>query len=713
MSQDTQAPDGGRRAFLRLVALTGGGLCLGLFSPLAAVEAAGATVPDGFTPGAFIQITPDNRVRLFVHRTEMGQGVKTAIPMLIAEELEIGLDQVVVEPIPPRSPVGAQHTWGSQTIATDYDTMRRAGATARVMLIAAAAATWKVPAGECRAVAGTVEHAGRNLRLTYGQLATTAATLPVPTAAQVTLKEAKDFRLIGRWTPGVDNPKLVTGQPLFGLDARVPGMRSAVFVKCPVFGGKPVSANLDAIKRLPGVHDAFLLAGGSNPEELVSGVAIVAAHTWAALAARRALEVVWDEGPGRDHSSVAYDQAAAACADKPGAKVLKQDGDAANGLKQAAKVVTAAYHYPFVAHATMEPMNCTVALTDGMLSIWTGTQTTNKAVAVANQVTRIPVANIGLNLMRCGGGFGRRIYNNFVAEAAAIAQQAKTPIQLVWDRTDDLRGDLFRAGGYHHLRAGLDAHGKLIAWHDHFVTFGFNSTEHTAEGSSLAGDATPRGIAHCLVEKTILSTCLPMGSWRAPAKNTAHFVMQSFLDELALAAGKDPLQFRLDHGFAPARNLQRAAEAAGWGRKLPRGKGLGLAAADGSVQIAEVTVSKDGTLSVDRITVVASTSLIVNPSGAHAQIVGSILDALSASWHQAITIANGRLEQSNFHDYQLLRLPEAPAVEVILDQTPGKIRGMGEPYLAATPAAVTNAIFAATGKRIRRLPIAAHDLSWS
>ena len=714
MNQEPQVPDAGRRMFLQLAALAGGGLCLGLFAPLAAAEAASGTAASGaFAPGAFIQITLDNRVRLFVHRTEMGQGVKTALPMLIAEELEVGMDQVSVEPIPPRSPVGAQHTWGSQTISADYTVMRKAGATARMMLIQAAATTWKVPVRECTATAGTVVHTGRKLRLTYGQLAGIAATLPLPDGDEVRLKDAKDFRVIGRWTPGVDNPKLVTGQPLFGIDVRIPGMRVAVFVKCPVFGGRPISANLEVVKRLPGVEQVFLIEGGSNPEALVSGVAIVARHTWAAFSARRALEVTWDEGPGREHSSTAYDQAAAACNGKPGSKVLKKDGDTAKGLTQAAKVVQASYHYPFVAHATLEPMNCTVQLADGMLTIWTGTQTTDQAVAVASRATRIPAADIGLHLQRCGGGFGRRIYNNFVAEAVAIAQKAKVPIQLVWDRTDDFRGDLFRAGGYHHLRAGVDAQGKITAWHDHFVTFGFNSTERTAEGSGLAGDATPRGITNCLVEQTILSTCLPMGSWRAPAKNTAHFVMQGFIDELAVAAGKDPLQFRIDNWPGLARNLKKAAEAAGWGRKLPRGKGLGVAAADGSVQIAEVTVAKDGTLTVDRITIVASTGLIVNPSGAHAQIVGSVLDALSASWRQAVTITNGRLEQSNFHDYHLLRLSETPAVEVILDRDPSKIRGMGEPYLAATPAAVTNAIHAATGKRIRRLPISAHDLSWS
>lgn len=710
---DTKPPGLERRAFIKLVALSGGGLCLGLFSPAteALAQAAGkpgaasaADVPAGtFAPNVFVQITPEGVVKIFSKRTEMGQGVKTALPMMLAEELEVDFAKVVVEPAPFNPAMGEQSTSGSQSISSNSGLMRRAGATAREMLIAAAAATWGVPATECRAELGKVIHTNTKRSLTYGQLAAKAATFPVPDAKSVTLKNPKDFKIIGKWTPGVDNRKIVTGQPLFGIDVDLPGLLYAVYVRCPVLGGKPVSANLDAIKQLPGVKDAFILTSGNNPSGLRPGVAIVAEHTWAAFAARRHLEVKWDEGPAVTQSTAGYDQAAAALAGKPGARVISNTGDVDAALKSAAKVIEAAYSYPFVSHVPMEPPNCTVAIQDGKMTVWTGTQDPRNAAGTAAGAARLKAEDVTLNIMRCGGAFGRRIYNNFVAEAAAIAAHAGAPVKLTWDRTDDIHGDLFRAGGYDFLRAGLDAAGKVIACHAHFISFN--------GGDELPGGVFSAAVPNRKTEHTLLSTCLPMGAWRSLGIGAWTFVLQSFVDEVAYAAGKDPLQFRIEQFGNNARSLREVAEKSGWGKKLPKGKGMGVSFTGASAQVAEVTVDKDGTLTVDKITVVASTAPLINPSGALAQIEGSVLDGLSATWLQEITLDKGCITQTNFNDYPILRINQAPKLDIHINID--GFGGMGEPYIPATSAAITNAIFAATGKRVRKLPIRQADLAWT
>ncbi|MEI6491684.1 MAG: molybdopterin cofactor-binding domain-containing protein [Verrucomicrobiota bacterium] len=711
-----------RRSFLRVIALTGGGFALGFgISSSGAAPAAGSssTAAAGeFVPNPFIRITPDGVITLMAKNPEIGQGVKTSLPMIIAEEMEVDFKKVVVEQAPWTPAMGLQYVGGSQSVGSNYNLMRQAGATAREMMIAAAADTWKVPVTECKAELGKVIHTPTNRSLDYGKLAAKAATMPVPDPKSVPLKDPKSFKLIGTWVPGVDNLKIVTGQPLFGIDLKLPGMLYAIYQKCPVFGGKVVSANLDKIKKLPGVKDAFIIKGGSDPRGLRDGVAIVAENTWAAFSARKQLEVVWNEGDAVGQSSEGYAEEAKKISKQPGVTLLKNVGDVDAALTSAAKTIEAAYSYPFIAHAPLEPPNCTVHLKDGKMEVWCCTQMVREAAGTAAGAGKVKPEDVTFHVLRGGGSFGRRINNNFVGEAAAIAKNFDVPVKLTWSREDEMHGDVSRAGGFHFLRGGVDASGNITAWHNHFVSFGTNNTKSPGEFAGLPPEEFPaKLVPNFKAEMTLLSTCLPMGAWREPGIGAYSFVFQSFVDELAFAAGKDPLEFRLNmlgpKGGEARGLLERVAKLSGWGKKLPKGKGMGISVVASSAQVAEVTVSKDGNVKVDKITVAGTGRTYINLSGAEAQVQGSVLDGLSASWFQDLTLANGRLKQTNFHNYRLLRMNEAPELDIQLPPSGGGASGMGEPYLPATAAAVCNAIFAATGKRVRNLPIVDADLSWT
>ncbi|MGF6179505.1 isoquinoline 1-oxidoreductase beta subunit [Massilia sp. UYP32] len=740
-----------RRGFLRAGA-AGGAFLIGMSAQgvLAAVSdtKAGAASPD-FVPNAFIRIARDGSVILISKQPEIGQGIKTSLPMVIAEELDVAWDSVrVIQGDLNLEAYGSQGAGGSNSTPNNYENFRRLGATARAVLVQAAAQAWKAPAGECTTDGGHVLHAASKRRLAYGDLVEAAARLPLPDAASVAVKDPATFKLLGKRIGGVDNPAIVSGKPLFGIDVQLPGMLHAQYVKCPVFGGKPLRANLDAVRALPGVKDAFIIEGTSNLNGLRPGVAIVATSTWAAIRARRALEVTWDEGGAAKHSWADFTAQAKAAASRPGATVLRKDGDVAAALKGAARTVEAAYSYPFISHASMEPQNCTAWIKpDGALELWAPTQNPNAGQALVSGTCGIPKEKITMHIIRSGGGFGRRLSSDFIVEATAIAQRMKdkAPVKLTWTREDDLQHDHFRPGGFHFLRGGVDKAGKVVGWHNHFVTFA-NRVEQDGKsalrpgsGGSLSPDEFPgRWLANCQLEQTALECSVPMGPWRAPGSCVFAWAFHSFIDELAHAGGRDPLAFRLEllgdkdimapsvergqpYNVARMRAvLQTAADKAGWGKKkFARGQGQGIAfhfSHRGYVaQVAEVTVSQDGKVKVDRVVAASDVGpTIINLSGAENQVEGSVIDGLSTLMFPELNLENGRIVQSNFHDYQLLRIGDAPAkIEMHFVKSDQPVTGLGEPPLPPLAPAVCNAIFAATGKRVRELPLSKADLSWS
>ena len=739
-----------RRGFLR-AAGAGGALLIGMSAQgvLAAVNNPAAAPGSDFVPNAFIRIARDGSVTLISKQPEIGQGIKTSLPMVIAEELDVAWDSVrVVQGDLDMEAYGSQGAGGSNSTPNNYENFRRLGATARFVLVQAAAQAWKVAPGECTTDAGHVLHAASKRRLAYGALVDAAAGLPLPDSASVAVKDPANFKLLGKRIGGVDNGAIVSGKPLFGIDVQLPGMLHAQYIKCPVFGGKPRRANLDAVRALPGVKDAFIIEGTDNLNGLRPGVAIVATSTWAAIRARRALEVEWDEGAAAKHGWADFTAQAKAAAKQPGATMLRKDGDVAAALKGAAKTVEAAYSYPFISHASMEPQNCTAWLKpDGMLELWAPTQNPNAGQALVSTTCGIPKEKITMHIIRSGGGFGRRLSSDFIVEATAIAQRMKNkaPVKLTWTREDDLQHDHFRPGGFHFLRGGVDQAGKVVGWHNHFVTFANRveqdgkSSLRNGSGGSLSPDEFPgRWLANCQLEQTALECSVPMGPWRAPGSCVFAWAFHSFIDELAHAGGRDPLAFRLEllgdkdivppsvergqpYNVARMRAvLQTAADKAGWGKKtFARGQGQGIAfhfSHRGYVaQVAEVTVSKDGKVKVDRVVVATDVGpTIINLSGAENQVEGSVIDGLSTLMFPELNLENGRIVQSNFHDYQLLRIGDAPArIEMHFVKSDQPVTGLGEPPLPPLAPAVCNAIFAATGKRVRELPLSKVDLSWS
>lgn len=720
-----------RRAFLIASAIAGGGLLVAYY---AFGKGPKHLVKDGAV-NAFVSITPDNTVTIMAKNPELGQGVKTMLPMLIAEELDVDWTQVKIEQadFDPELYKG-QYAGGSMATPENYTPLRQVGAATRQMLLQAAAASWNVPEDQCTTGSGMVRHAASGKSGTYGSLAAAAAKLSAPDLKAIKLKDPKNFKIIGKATPGVDGPRLVKGAPLFGIDVTVPGMLYAVFHKCPVFGGSVVSANLDEIKKLPGVKNAFVVEGGSEQvfeaeggtvsNGLLPGVAIVADSWWQAEKARQALKVHWNEGPFAKLSSAGLSRMAEDFSKKAPALPLKKSGDTDAALKTAAKVVDAAYEYPFVAHVTLEPQNCTAHVADGKAEFWAPTQLPEAARGLLAKTLDIKKENILIHLTRSGGGFGRRLFNDYMVEAAWISKTVGAPVKLLWSREDDIQHDFYRAGGWHYLKGGVDKDGKIVAWQQHFVSFGKGKEFASCAGMSPRSWPTPR-IPNVSMGASLIQTGIPMGPLRAPGENALVWVFQSFIDELAHAAGKDPLQFQIDllgkaellpgdgEGFNTGRCvgvLEKVREMSGWGRALPKRTGLGVAFAychlGYAAEVVEAAVANDGTIKINKIWAAVDVgSQIVNPSGALNQSHGAIIDGLSHALNQKITFENGRTVESNLHNHPPLMMMQAPVIEVAFVTTNHSPTGLGEPPMPPVIPALTNAIFAATGKRVRKLPI--------
>lgn len=723
-----------RRGFLKTV--TAGGLMLSL-GGLQAARGAGAAAAKASALNAYVLVTPDNLVRIMARNPDMGQGVSTSLPMIIAEELDADWKSVRIEQADndPQKYGGVQFSGGSMTIPSQWLEMRRMGAAARQVLVQAAARDWGCPPAECRTEAGVVIHGPSGRRASYGSLALKCADIAAPDPKGLKLKEPKDFRIVGKPLAQYETPRIVTGAPLFGIDVVRPGMLFATFAKAPVVGAKVARANLEAARAVRGVRKAFVVEG--DPEArtvgedqrgatLLPGVAVVATSWWQARQGRDALQVEWADHPTAQQSTAAFAASAkAAWASGKAETTVRNDGDVEAALAGAAKRVEAEYSYPFLHHATLEPMNCTAEFRDGKLEIWAPTQTPENGRQLCAKGLGIAPENITIHVTRCGGGFGRRLYNDFMLEAAWIAREAGAPVKLIWTREDDFEHGQYRPGGWHRLRAGLDAAGNVVALHDHFVTYASFGKVNGVSGIG-ANDFPARFVPNLRYEQTGMPLGISTAALRAPRSNAFGFVFQCFIDELAHAAGEDPLAFQLKllgdqptvgegrAAYSAARMkgvLQAVADMAGWGKvKLPKGEGLGIACyfshAGYIAEVAHVAVAADGTPKVRKVWCAVDVGApIVNPSGAIQQVQGSVLHGISHAFHEEITLANGRVEQTSFGAYPVVRLEDAAPVEVRFLATDYPPTGLGEPALPPAIPAIANAIFAATGKRVRSLPI--------
>lgn len=739
-----------RRLFLTAAGAASGGLLLTATFPgfnAARAQSAGAAAG---SLTAFIAIAPDGKVTIQAKNPEVGQGIRTALPMCIAEELEVDWSDVKVVQAPFNERLfGGQSAGGSFSTPWNFIPMRQAGAAAKQMLIAAAAARWGVPSSECSSSSGIVTHVPTGRTLRYGEVAAAAAALPVPDPDSVNLKDPAGFRIIGTPRHDVDIDKIVRGEPLFGIDVVVPGMRYAVFEKCPAYGGKARSANLDEIKSLPGIVDAFIVEGVVNPsggtlsgaaDGLLPGVAIVADSWWRAQKARQSLRIDWDEGDTTGQDSEVFARHAEETGPKDGAEIIFAHGDFAAAFAAAATTVEAAYSYPFLHHATMEPQNTTAHFQGDRIEIWSPAQWPRLGLNLVAATLGLEPDKIKINLIRCGGGFGRRLKNDYMVEAAWISKVVGAPVKLVWSREDDVRHDFYRTASFHHFRGGLDEKGKLIAFRNHTIGF------HNTLGEQAWGEFTDREfpvqvVDNVLCERSGMLLHTPTGSLRAPHSNGLAFITQCFIDEVAHAAGIDPLQYRRDmlgeprslpippsgphdlggvidpipelHTGRMRGVLDLVAEKSGWGKTaLPPRTGLGIAFYYCHyayvAEVARVHVAENGHPTVEKMWLAVDIGAhIINPSRAEQVAAGGALEGMAHALgpNQKITIKDGKVQQSNFHDYTPLRMNQAPDVEVHFLRTDNPTTGLGEPTLPPAVPAVCNAIFAATGVRVRSLPV--------
>jgi isoquinoline 1-oxidoreductase subunit beta len=761
--------DGGtdlsRRGFLTASTVAGGGMLLDFsFAAAASAVTSPAAHPatGAGTINAYIRIAPDGIVTITCKNPEIGQGIKTSFPQIIAEELDVDWSNVrtemaVVDP----AKYGPQFAGGSFSTPMNYDPLRRAGAAGRQMLMTAAAKTWGVPISECGTTAGVVHHKPSGRSLGYGALASKAAAVAPPDLKTLVLKDPKDFRIIGQPFGGVDSPLIVAGKPIFGIDASVPGMLYAVFEKCPVHGGKFVSANLDDARAMSGVRQVLVVSApdaGEGPfvgmqMGLLDGVAVVADTWWQANRAMEKLKIKWDKGPHAEHSSAGYARQAEELSTKEPVKVVRSDGDHKTAFANAAHKVEAAYFYPVMSHQPLEPQNCTADVRDGKVEIWAPTQNPGAGQALVAKTLGVPPAAVTIHVTRCGGGFGRRLASDFIVQSAMISKLAGAPVKLLWDRRQDLQHDMYRPAGFHYFSAGVDAQGKLVTFRDHFVTFGIGDKFNDSATFSPT-EFPARFVPNIELAMSSMPFAQPTGPMRAPGSNGLAYAFQGFLDEVAFSTQQDPIQFQLGilgeprviptppgpFGPQPPYDsgrmrgvIEAVREKSGWDKKglhalarlgsgdkgasPPAGPRVGMGFAcyychlGYFAEVVKASVDNLGAVKVDKVWVAADVgSPIINPSGALNQVQGSVLDGIGQALGLAINIEGGQATATNFHEFPLLRMYQAPALEVHFLQTSFPPTGLGEPALPPVLPALANAVFAATGTRIRKLPIKAAEL---
>jgi isoquinoline 1-oxidoreductase beta subunit len=719
-----------RRAFIAAGTVAGTGLIIGARLPgsLLLAEEAKKSVPSPFD--AWVHVKPTGEIALIVAKSEMGQGIRTGLAMILAEEAEVDLNSVTVVQAETRPDIYTHlGTGGSSSTMESYEPLRRAGATVRMLMIAAAAAKWNVPPAQCVAKKGAVRHRGSARHATYGELIDAAAKLPLPDPKTVTLKDESDFQLIGHPFPRVDIPAKVNGSAQFGLDVRVPDMLFAVVARCSTFGGKPAHFDAASAKAIPGVLDVFEVPSLGADMFTAGGVVVVADSTWTAIKARRALEITWDNGPNISQSSDALSEALRAAVARPGARV-RNEGDVEAELAKSSKHIEAVYELPFQAHATMEPMNITIRTGTNDCEVWAPTQSPDWVQRTVAHVLGMAPEKVIVHTTLMGGGFGRRYMADYPAEVAQIAKIVQKPVQLVWTREDDMTHDFYRPASCHRMSGALNAQGHPSAWSHTIASTSIDAFWHPEngkpEGSEVGGALQmPYAIPNVRLEYNLAASSVPRAWWRSVENSFNGFAVESFIDELAAAAKQDPFHFRKallvkqksskpagDDDVDPERLrtvLDLAALKSGWGKPLPKGKGRGIAtfSSFGSyfAEVAEVSVADDKTFKIDRVVAVVDCGPVVNPESVRSQTEGAIIYGLSAALKNEITIKNGAVEQTNFDGYDPIRINEAPPIEVHLAPSGDDPGGMGEPALPPIAPAVANAIFAATGRRLRKLPL--------
>jgi len=735
-----------RRTFLKTSAAGGAALLVRFHLPArASSDPAQEQEKPPINPlNAWVKITPDNHVTLILAKSEMGQGIMTALPMILAEELCLDWKQVTIEQAPTNPKIYDHGTGGSGSVGGSWLPLRQAGAAAREMLIAAAAKKWEVGTDTCKAQNGYVVHGHPERSYTYGELVADAALLPIPNFKEVPLKNSRDFTILGHDTHRVDAASKATGTAIYGIDARPAGLLYAVIARCPVFYGKVASFDATKAKAVPGVRDVFQIETSGRGASTNGGVAVLADNSWAAIQGRKALEVKWDEGAAATESSEELRKQFVANAAKLGG-VIRNEGDADSALAAASNKVEVVYELPFAAHVCMEPMNCTVHIQADRAEAWVPTQAPQWAQGVIAEAAKLPPEKVIVHTTQMGGGFGRRYQADFVMEAAQVAKIAGKPVMVLWTREDDMHHDFYRPASYHKCQGLVDAAGNLAAW-KHFQTstsiaakWSPKGEEDNGQGEFGTGATVPYKSPNIRIEYTLAHSSAPRAWWRSVEHSSSGFVVESFVDELAAAAGEDPLKFRVkligesrnipQFGGGPGAPpldtgrlkgvLQLAAEKAGWGKPLPDSEGRGIAGFFSfdtyTATVAEVSV-RQGKLKIKRLVCAVDCGRVVNPNGVRAQVESAAIYALTATLKDAITIERGRIVQSNFNDYRMMRMNEAPPIEVHLVASEEKPTGIGEPTVPVIAPSLCNAIYNATRSskkqiRIRRLPIRPEDLA--